>query len=116
MFRYIPKNPTEEKEIHSIIIPEAVRTLKGYGEGNPDDAEEYNAIIWRDGKCIYSHKGDIVAGVWVPLETEDITDISDLLSADNMFPVEGGGMVTFQSEYAYAVPSEITYAVKEETV
>ena len=42
-----------------------------------------------------------------------ITDISDLLTEDNYIPVEGGGTVTMANEYAYAVPSEITYALKE---
>ncbi len=42
-----------------------------------------------------------------------ITDISDLLSEDNYIPVEGGGMITMVNEYEYAVPSEITYALKE---
>ena len=36
-----------------------------------------------------------------------ITDISDILSADNFIGVEGGGTLTFKNEYEFAVPSEV---------
>jgi hypothetical protein len=45
-----------------------------------------------------------------------ITDISDLLPEDNFIGVEGGGTVTFKNEHEYAVPSEITYQIKEVNV
>lgn len=51
--------------------------------------------------------------LYYELETQVITDISDLLTEDNYIPVEGGGTVTMVNEYEYAVPSEITYALKE---
>lgn len=41
-----------------------------------------------------------------------ITDISDILPADNYIGVEGNGTLTFVNEYGYAVPSEITYMLK----
>lgn len=96
---------------HDILpIPEAVRALDGYGESNPDDATEYNAIKWlSNGKCIYSHKGNVVDGAWVPLAKEEITDISDILPADNLLRVQPGGTITPVNEYSYAVPTKITY-------
>lgn len=36
-----------------------------------------------------------------------ITDISDILPADNFIGVEGGGTMTFKNEFGYAVPSEV---------
>lgn len=42
-----------------------------------------------------------------------ITDISDILSADNYIEVEGGGTLTFENEYKYDVPSEVTFVTKE---
>ena len=95
---------------HTLPIPEAVRNLDGYGEGNPDNAEEYNAIICKDGKWKYSHKGDIDNNVWTPLATPEITDISDILT-DNEIAVENGGTLTFKNEYEYAVPSDVGYYV-----
>lgn len=50
------------------------------------------------------------------LETPIITDISDLLSADNFLAVEGGGTVTAVNENGLEAPSEITYMLKETTV
>lgn len=41
-----------------------------------------------------------------------ITDISDLLPADNLISVEGGGTITFENEYKYAVPSDVTYQLR----
>ena len=39
----------------------------------------------------------------------EVTDISDLLPADNLIEVEGGGTLTFVNEYSYDVPSTVTY-------
>jgi hypothetical protein len=50
------------------------------------------------------------------LATPVITDISDLLSADNFLAVEGGGTVTAVNENGLEAPSEITYMLKETTV
>lgn len=47
------------------------------------------------------------------LDTSEITDISDILPADNFIEVEGSGTVTMVNEHEYAVPSEITYMLKE---
>jgi hypothetical protein len=47
----LPYTPYVE---HTLPIPEAVQAIEGYGQGNPDDTEEYNAIIWdEEGKCKY---------------------------------------------------------------
>lgn len=98
---------------HTLPIPEAVQALPGYGEGNPDDASEYNAIFWNEnGDRYYSHKGDIVDGVWVP-RTPEIIDISDILLTDNYIEVEGNGTLTFKNEHEYAVPSEVEYQTND---
>lgn len=47
-----------------------------------------------------------------PLAEPIVTDISDILTADNMLPVEGGGTITAVNENAFAVPTEITYQMK----
>lgn len=41
-----------------------------------------------------------------------VTDISDLITADNLIGVEGGGTLTFENEYGYAVPSTIIYQLR----
>jgi hypothetical protein len=50
--------------------------------------------------------------ILVTLATAEITDISDLITADNLIGVEGGGTLTFENEYGYAVPSEVEYQVE----
>jgi hypothetical protein len=55
-----------------------------------------------------------MAGVMLYYELAEpiITDISDLITADNLIGVEGGGTLTFENEYGYAVPSEVEYQVE----
>ena len=100
--------------IHATLpIPTEVQALAGYGEGNPDNTSEYNAIFWdENGNQYYSHKGDIVGGVWVP-RTPEVIDISDILLTDNYIEVEGGGTITFKNEYGYSVPSEVEYQTND---
>lgn len=50
--------------------------------------------------------------LYYELAEPEITDISHLLSDDNYIPVEGGGIITMQNEYGYAVPSTVEYTVK----
>mgnify|MGYP003288268510 CR=1 FL=1 len=52
--------------------------------------------------------------LYYELETPIITDISNLLHEDNYIKVEGGGTVTMANEHGYAVPSTITYQLKQE--
>jgi hypothetical protein len=44
-----------------------------------------------------------------------VTDISNLITSDNLIGVEGNGTITFENEYGNAVPSEITYQLKGAT-
>ena len=46
----------------------------------------------------------------------EVTDISNYLSDDNFIEVEGNGSITLVNEHSNAVPSDITYQFKEETV
>lgn len=52
-----------------------------------------------------------MAGVMLYYELAEpvVTDISDLLPADNYIGVEGGGTVTMVSEYGYDVPSKVNF-------
>ena len=50
--------------------------------------------------------------LYYELETPIITDISDIITSDNLIGVEGNGTITFENEYGYAVPSEVTYQLK----
>lgn len=47
------------------------------------------------------------------LDSPEITDISNILSADNYIEVEGGGTLTFKNEGELAVPSDVTFVTKE---
>ena len=52
--------------------------------------------------------------LWYETTNPESTDISDLITADNLIEVEGGGTLTFVNEYGAAVPSTILYQVKGE--
>lgn len=47
--------------------------------------------------------------LYYELATPEVTDISALITADNLLPVEGNGTITFVNEYGYAVPSTVEY-------
>ena len=98
----------------TLPIPEAVQSLDGYGEGNPDNTTEYNSIEWDENGVYCRKRGKNTNGAWVPLESPETTDISDIITLDNLFAVEGGGTVTMVNEHGYAVPSTITYQLKQE--
>ena len=42
------------------------------------------------------------------LAEPEVTDISNLITPDNLIGVDGNGTITFENEYGYAVPSEVT--------
>ena len=50
------------------------------------------------------------------LETPTTEDISNLITDDNLIGVEGGGTITFENEYGYDVPSEITFYLNNNDV
>ena len=47
------------------------------------------------------------------IDTPETVDMSELLTEDSFIEVEGNGTLTFKNEYGYAVPSEMTYMLKE---
>ena len=82
-------------------------------------------IRWRDSEATtvdemkaklsaWYEAGDPLTVVYI-LATPEVTDISDLLPADNLIPVEGGGTITFENEYGYDMPNTVTYMLKEVT-
>ena len=95
--------------VDTLTIPEAVQSLDGYGQGNPDNTEEYNYIDFERKKFIAY--GCIVDGVWVAYEEPRETDISAYLT-DNFIKVEGGGEIVFENDYEYDAPSTINYITK----
>lgn len=100
--------------VDTFAFPSEVQALDGYGESNPGNAEEYNHIDFEQQKFVaYGH---IVNGSWVAFGTVQETDISDLISEDNFIEVESNGTITAVNENSFAVPSEITYMLKEVAV
>lgn len=99
-----------EPVVHTLPIPAEVQALDGYGEGNPDNIGEHNYIDFE--RKIFVSCGHIVSGAWTGYHTMQETDISDVLSYDNLIGVEGGGDITMVNEHEYAVPSEIIYQLK----
>ena len=91
-------------------IDEHIQALIGYGQSNPDDSTKYNYIDFESKKFV--EVGYIDNEEWVQLETAVETDISDYIK-DNFIEVEPTGSITFTNEYEQAVPSEVTYLIKE---
>ncbi len=56
-----------------------------------------------------------MSGVMLVYELAEpiVTDISDLITSDNLIGVEGNGTITFENEYGYAVPSTVEYITAE---
>lgn len=95
---------TEYKPYHEPIttaLPTELLTLEGYGEGI--DESTYNYIDWRPAEGIKQWVQKLADG------STKITDLSDVLSDDNLFEVEGGGTLTFDNEHQNAVPSTVLY-------
>lgn len=88
---------------YTLAIPEAVQSLDGYGQSNPDNANEYNYIDLANSKFITL--GHIVNGTWESYNSTTDIDIADVIG------VEGGGTLTFENEYGYDVPYEIEYTL-----
>lgn len=112
---------------HTLPIPATVQALDGYGQGI-DGTEYYNSIVWNEAeegmkyrrlcaKRAYEDGDENLENVLTDgssetvyvLDEPEVTDISDLLPADNLIEVEGGGTLTFVNEYGYDVPSTVTY-------
>jgi hypothetical protein len=94
-------------------LPEAVKALDGYGEGNPYNTSEYNTVDFEN--QIFIKKGAISSGEWESFTTPEVTDISaELEGFDPVIPVEGGGRIEFFNEFNYDVPSTITYNIIQE--
>jgi hypothetical protein len=102
--------PYSAEPIDSYPIPEAVQSIEGYGESNPDNPEEHNYTDLINKKQV--NVGKITNDTWVKFDTPIETDICDLLSDDNFLKVEGGGVIRAVNEYKYGVPSTIKYTVK----
>ena len=86
-------------------IPEEVQAIEGYGQSNPDNAEEYNYIDLKNER--FAAHGHIEGGVWRAYDSVQYTPIK----LDGFIGVEGGGTLTFKNEYEFAVPSEVEYYI-----
>lgn len=86
-----------------------------------------NEVTVTDAGRLYAHHTEYtdattfksaMSGVmlYYELAEPEITDISDILSADNYIEVEGSGTITAVNEGGYAVPTTITYQIKGATV
>lgn len=120
------------KEGITFPIPADVQSLDGYGLGV--NADYNNHIGWEDdgnakwnrlcGKRAYQAGDEDLEDVVTDgstetvyiLDTPEITDISDLITLDNIIEVTGNGVIEFKNQYNLAPASTVTYQTKEETV
>lgn len=58
--------------------------------------------------------GDPVKVVY-PLATPEVSDISSLITSDNLLPVQGNGVLIFENENSQAVPSTVEFITAEAT-
>lgn len=97
-----------------------VANSTGYNQAQinirPESASSMSTEKMKEMCAEWYAQGDPLT-VYYALATPIITDISDILPADNIIGVEGGGTVTMVNEYGYDVPNTITfYEGKNEVV
>ena len=90
----------------SLLISEEILALEGYGHHDPLSGR-CNYIDFKNRKFVAY--GYCEGGAFVEYDTVKETDISKMLSADNMIHVESGGKIIFVNEANLAVPSKIKY-------
>lgn len=95
--------------LDTLTIPTEVQALKGYGESNPDNINEYNYIDFVNQKFV--RYGYMENGAWVTAYEE--IDIANILTADNFLKVEGGGTIAQNDNEPLSVPIEIEYQLLE---
>ena len=86
---------------NTLAIPEAVQAIEGYGQSNPDNAEEYNYIDLKNER--FAAYGHLEGGVWRAYGSVQYTPIK----LDGFIGVEGNGSLTFVNAFGYDVPSEV---------
>lgn len=115
----------DARVISTLLIPDEVRALDGYGEGVSDVC--YNKIVWCDDGCqkyvqvcakrAYRAGDESLEGVVTDGVSKTVytlpsaieTDISDIISDDNLIAVAGGGSLVFVNDNAAHAPSNVTY-------
>lgn len=102
-----------------IKIPDGIKALGGYGECNPDNANECNLVDFEN--QTYKKYGELSNGSWVPLSTPSVRDIStELKDFDPVFAVEPNGSLEFvnskhnKETNNTLVPSTIVYNIIQE--
>jgi hypothetical protein len=96
--------PYIAEPIDSITIPEAVRSLDGFGR-------EGSYIEWVDDTITLTvTKDENLEALATPI----VTDITDLFTEDNSIEVQGGGVLRFVNEKEMAVPNTIGYVTRKE--
>ena len=102
------------------VVPKDYRDLES-GEMIVRDPAYTSSVIlivkdsyYTDGETFKAAMSGVM--LYYELATPEITNISDILPADNYIEVEGGGTITAVNEYEYAVPTEITYQIKGATL
>ena len=83
----------------------------GYGQGNPDNPDEYNYIDFE--RKVFDAVGHVVDNAWVAYDIPIEIDISAYLTDDNFIEVEGGGSIVAVNEHSQAAPTSITYMLQE---
>lgn len=94
-------NPYVPYTEHTITIPEEVQLLEGYGQSNPDNADEFNYIDLGNQRLVTV--GHIVNGVW------EAYNSTVSIGIPNIIGIEEGGTITLENEYGYGVPSEVEF-------
>lgn len=120
----IVSKDAEDATLDTYAIPAAVQALPGYGWSAGSVYNEVDVVnkkyTQRVGSRAYSSGDESDTSVitdgtttYYPLATPIETDISDLLSDDNLIPVEPGGTLTFENQhganYRIPVPTKVAF-------
>ena len=91
----------------TIEIPASIQGLRNYGEGNPNDPTEYNAVDGENG--VYIRRGGIDGDNWIS-EAPTTTPIN----FDPLIPIEASGSIEIVNDNNQEVPTTFVYNIIQE--
>ena len=113
--KYATANITVSNKALGVDIIQSTSSTAAFSGCNigirPEDFDTLKTAEFKARLAEWYAAGDPLV-VYYVLTAPEVTDISDILPADNLIEVEGGGTITFENEHGLAVPSEVIYQTK----
>lgn len=121
-YRFLSTIPDIKKTVNAVTVGNILCDIADVISNSESYGGAYGIAVSHNSKQIFLSGAEYdemseasfkaaMSGVMLYYELAEpiVTDISDLITADNLIAVEGGGTLTFENEYGYAVPSEVVF-------